>query len=303
MATRDRGGLSAQGAVGVSTDSESESSYAGSGESSPHPSNSGCRWRTARFNDQECSRYFDCPSHIVERALSNSEGEDDEEEEDSETHMRSHAERGQREREDRADVEMESHDGDHSSRPGTVSPVSEDNGGDAGESLRSPGDVSPLPDAPTAGEDEIEITGNPNPSDVAEVDRPSTSRQGASGTAENPIVLLDDSPPPTLSRQQPYTMASTASSSRAEPVIQQTAPTSSSNQPSVIDVVPASRDGEPMTIGEFLATSGLSSPSVTRPAPRSPDLVLPRWQPDAEVTYCPICRTQFSIFVRKHHCR
>jgi hypothetical protein len=30
---------------------------------------------------------------------------------------------------------------------------------------------------------------------------------------------------------------------------------------------------------------------------------LPRWQPDNEVTYCPICRTQFSFFVRKHHCR
>ena len=29
----------------------------------------------------------------------------------------------------------------------------------------------------------------------------------------------------------------------------------------------------------------------------------PRWQPDAEVTYCPICQTQFSFFVRKHHCR
>ncbi|KAH8175924.1 FYVE zinc finger domain-containing protein [Sarocladium implicatum] len=34
-----------------------------------------------------------------------------------------------------------------------------------------------------------------------------------------------------------------------------------------------------------------------------PEFVLPRWQPDAEVTYCPICQTQFSIFVRKHHCR
>jgi hypothetical protein len=33
------------------------------------------------------------------------------------------------------------------------------------------------------------------------------------------------------------------------------------------------------------------------------DIILPRWQPDAEVTYCPICRTQFSFFVRKHHCR
>jgi hypothetical protein len=33
------------------------------------------------------------------------------------------------------------------------------------------------------------------------------------------------------------------------------------------------------------------------------EIVLPRWQPDAEVTFCPICRTQFSFFVRKHHCR
>lgn len=33
------------------------------------------------------------------------------------------------------------------------------------------------------------------------------------------------------------------------------------------------------------------------------EFALPRWQPDGEVTYCPICRTQFSIFVRKHHCR
>ena len=33
------------------------------------------------------------------------------------------------------------------------------------------------------------------------------------------------------------------------------------------------------------------------------EVVVPRWQPDAEVTYCPICRTQFSFFVRKHHCR
>ncbi|KAH7417172.1 FYVE zinc finger-domain-containing protein [Cadophora sp. MPI-SDFR-AT-0126] len=31
--------------------------------------------------------------------------------------------------------------------------------------------------------------------------------------------------------------------------------------------------------------------------------VVPKWQPDATVTLCPICRTQFSFFVRKHHCR
>ncbi|AEO53419.1 hypothetical protein MYCTH_2294713 [Thermothelomyces thermophilus ATCC 42464] len=42
----------------------------------------------------------------------------------------------------------------------------------------------------------------------------------------------------------------------------------------------------------------------TTPAQRAPpEVVLPRWQPDSEQTYCPICGTQFSIFVRKHHCR
>ena len=35
----------------------------------------------------------------------------------------------------------------------------------------------------------------------------------------------------------------------------------------------------------------------------SVEFALPRWQPDAEVTYCPICHAQFSFFVRKHHCR
>ncbi|KAF3192843.1 hypothetical protein TWF225_011633 [Orbilia oligospora] len=36
-------------------------------------------------------------------------------------------------------------------------------------------------------------------------------------------------------------------------------------------------------------------------APLSPDI--PPWQPDSEVTSCPICRTGFSFFYRKHHCR
>jgi hypothetical protein len=33
------------------------------------------------------------------------------------------------------------------------------------------------------------------------------------------------------------------------------------------------------------------------------DYRLPRWQPDSEVSQCPICGTTFSFWYRKHHCR
>ena len=33
------------------------------------------------------------------------------------------------------------------------------------------------------------------------------------------------------------------------------------------------------------------------------DMSLPRWQPDIEVSSCPICGTVFGFFYRKHHCR
>ena len=36
---------------------------------------------------------------------------------------------------------------------------------------------------------------------------------------------------------------------------------------------------------------------------RSQDFTLPRWQPDNEVSSCPICGTQFSLLWRRHHCR
>ncbi|TLS25984.1 hypothetical protein PpBr36_07705 [Pyricularia pennisetigena] len=48
--------------------------------------------------------------------------------------------------------------------------------------------------------------------------------------------------------------------------------------------------------GEVNGDAGERSPS-------SVGVVLPRWQPDVEVTICPICRTQFGWLNRKHHCR
>jgi len=36
---------------------------------------------------------------------------------------------------------------------------------------------------------------------------------------------------------------------------------------------------------------------------RESDAVVPKWQPDTEVSRCPVCKTEFSFWYRKHHCR
>lgn len=57
-----------------------------------------------------------------------------------------------------------------------------------------------------------------------------------------------------------------------------------------------------------------SSSIMDRPLPPRPDIasgrdresreiVLPSWQSDSEVTRCPICKTNFGFWYRKHHCR
>ena len=75
----------------------------------------------------------------------------------------------------------------------------------------------------------------------------------------------------------------------------------------------ASDSGE----GNMKPSHSRSQPStngVNRPLPRLPSFsrheesrddehVVPSWQPDAEVSNCPICGHTFSFFFRKHHCR
>lgn len=36
---------------------------------------------------------------------------------------------------------------------------------------------------------------------------------------------------------------------------------------------------------------------------RRPDVAPPVWQPDADVSQCPVCKADFTFFFRKHHCR
>lgn len=42
---------------------------------------------------------------------------------------------------------------------------------------------------------------------------------------------------------------------------------------------------------------------LQRPAWNTREIILPKWQPDSEVSECPICSRQFTFWFRKHHCR
>ncbi|KAF2434822.1 FYVE-domain-containing protein [Tothia fuscella] len=44
-------------------------------------------------------------------------------------------------------------------------------------------------------------------------------------------------------------------------------------------------------------------PHIPSPPRRGSDFILPKWQPDSEVSACPVCKKPFTFFNRKHHCR
>lgn len=107
------------------------------------------------------------------------------------------------------------------------------------------------------------------------------SRPSARGSPQPPAqavrsMLLPSQEPPLPAR--PPT---------PPPLPRDPVPTTSANQPRIEISSPE---------GEVDGDAAERSPSGT-------GVVLPRWQPDAEVTICPICRTQFGWLNRKHHCR
>ncbi|KAK4226959.1 putative E3 ubiquitin-protein ligase ZNRF2 [Podospora fimiseda] len=212
--------------VEISSSSDSESA---SNASRSQGVSTICRWRTPRFHDQECSRYFDCPSHLVDRALSDAGDADNQ---DQEQHQ---------------DMDMgDEEDPD----PGAVSSLSEDGDSYAGD--RSPRPRSPSPELPATVE--------------RQPTQPGTN-------IDNPIVLSSS---PVQSRRQ------------IEP---QPDSTSSRNVVAQERELPQAPQRPQLGASGATNVTGLS------------EIILPRWQPDAEATYCFICHTQFSIFVRKHHCR
>ena len=271
------------------SDSVSGSSFDSSNESAPR--SAVCRWRTAEYHDQECSRYFDCPSHVVDRRLSDDEGS-----------------------------------GRVENRPGQdVSPLSESED----EDMQEPSDMEAESPEPSAAGSSSSVdaaspaSGNLTLREALDLRADDTPTAESGATNEPPslqeprtlpeVIDLTSSPLDTPSQPIPIYRDGTstveldgdngedrASSSAALTAIPtqeaQSRDSSTSRRPEPpLPPIPSERRAS----AAGTQTSGTSS----RRAGDSPDIVLPRWQPDAEVTFCPICHTQFSIFVRKHHCR
>lgn len=292
--------------------------------SNPHV----CPFRTSRYHDQECSRYFDCPTHQIERARSErseSEEEDDEVEVEDEGEAEDDIEDEEDEEDDHDDISLNealslSEDGSAYQEMDTGLPEPGSSG------LESAMDAHLSPE--TAHHDVIDLTRS-SPEGGHEM-----AGATASGSWDSRSTTGDGSPPFRQDRsgQEPEVIDLTSDS--PEPITRAGPSSSVPHVERALPNLPASASG---SISSSHRSGGSGSPSAQRrpgtpPSPPPPirrrtssnntgsvrgsyqqqrtieggspaDLVLPRWQPDAEVTICPICHTQFSIFIRKHHCR
>lgn len=287
-----------------------------------------CGFQTGRFHGHECSRYFDCPGHTIERAASDrsaSEEEDDEgEDEDEDVDAREEIDISDQEHDNEEDGHEQLDDSPESSAVPVVE-AREQIAGQSDEPVHEHEEEVEAPGPRNERHDVVDLTtpSPPRQSQNAADDEElsTTSGQGVAQVAGRSqhgevIDLTEDSPEP-----------SSASFSRPgpdDPHIERALPTiprTFSNSSSALarsGATSPSAQRRPMTppeppppIRRRTSTNNFGTaprPSMMQPARpsvsrRPSEVVLPRWQPDAEVTFCPICRTQFSVFIRKHHCR
>ncbi|KAM0481351.1 hypothetical protein ACHAPX_003455 [Trichoderma viride] len=246
-----------------------------------------CRWRTPEFHDQECYRYFDCPSHLVERRLSidgtdgprESAAEATEIRDDHVSPRSSIDEIPESEQEDTAAGQQRGEDNlvadPLASSSEIASGLAAERGGNytartsTADPAALPARTSSLPIRTRISSRSIDV------------------RPAGSASSESWGELFEQ-PSGAMSTSAPAADMSENTSPRM----------SARDQLSAMYAVDTDRISNENALHHHSLTR-----SSERERERQSSVVLPRWQPDGEVTYCPICRTQFSIFVRKHHCR
>ncbi|KAH9902322.1 FYVE-domain-containing protein [Xylariomycetidae sp. FL2044] len=264
MSTAEGGGTSPGR---IAEDAQEMSSDTESGSSfigSAAPDTPACPYQDSQYFGHECSRYHDCPTHMEERS--------------SQEDKATEAETGSR------------------PAPAEETETAQDSGTQMKPETHE--------EARTTEQDPF----IPSEAEASIQHEPQT-QPGADRPAEAPVPGPSSEPP--LSRREQddsnpearFTLQEALDHVYSEASIEN-GPSSEAGQAARHEGSEAASGGQPPPV-----------PSSTRPQPPTPaappfglrrrdsDFMVPRWQPDAEVTYCPICHTQFSFFARKHHCR
>jgi hypothetical protein len=150
---------------------------------------------------------------------------------------------------------------------------------------------------------------------------PSANHQSRTGTAtdapfalpaphaSSPRYALPNRPPPrsdsssSLSSDRKRRLTAAESPMRRPSSIRMHSsnPGTSTSDPIVLSSSPVSGPAAPPLPPPSAPTYALPhSPATPR---RVSDIALPPWQPDADVSQCPVCGRNFTFLHRKHHCR
>jgi len=133
-----------------------------------------------------------------------------------------------------------------------------------------------------------------------------SANQQPTSIMPNPAAASEDGAIPSSSRytlpSRPPPRTDSSPSSSSDRKRRLTTTDSPMRRPSSIRMHSEST-GATITNPIVLDSSPVAAQANTAATRRQSDIVLPPWQPDSEVTQCPVCKKPFTFLLRRHHCR